>query len=65
MAKKATKRNFNQILVNIQQQYEKADKDLKSEWVQWLNESLDELLHNDFFGTEGQLDPRGDNRDES
>lgn len=30
-----------------------------------LNEMLDELLENDFFGTEGQLDPRGDHRDET
>lgn len=29
----------------------------------WLNEKLDEWLHQDAFGTEGQCDPRGDHRD--
>ena len=29
----------------------------------WMNEMLDDLLHEDFFGTEGQDDPRGDHRD--
>jgi hypothetical protein len=27
------------------------------------DEALDELLSEDFFGTEGQCDPRGDHRD--
>jgi hypothetical protein len=27
-----------------------------------LNEMLDTQRDNDFFGTEGELDPRGDNR---
>jgi hypothetical protein len=31
--------------------------------AEWLEESLNELLHEDFFGTEGQNDPRGDFRD--
>jgi hypothetical protein len=28
-----------------------------------FNDMLDELADRDFFGTEGQLDPRGDNRE--
>ena len=28
-----------------------------------VNKMLDELLEDDFFGTEGQIDPRGDHRD--
>jgi len=28
-----------------------------------FNEMLDELLGDDFFGTEGQMDPRGDHRE--
>lgn len=31
--------------------------------AKWLNDSLDEMLEDDFFGTEGQCDPRGDHRD--
>ena len=29
----------------------------------WLNEHLDALLRQDAFGTEGQCDPRGDDRE--
>lgn len=28
-----------------------------------MDQMLDDLLSEDFFGTEGQLDPRGDQRD--
>lgn len=39
-------------------------KDLeKRETADWLNDKLDELLGDDAFGTEGQIDPRGDHRD--
>lgn len=32
-------------------------------WQDAVNDMLDELRCSDFFGTEGQCDPRGDNRD--
>ena len=32
-------------------------------WCEAFNDMLDELRSDDFFGTEGELDPRGDNRD--
>jgi hypothetical protein len=32
-------------------------------WCEAFNDMLDELRADDFFGTEGELDPRGDNRD--
>lgn len=35
----------------------------KEELADWLNEKLDELYGDDAFGTEGQIDPRGDHRD--
>jgi len=31
---------------------------------QAFNDMLDDLVSEDFFGTEGQLDPRGDQRDQ-
>ena len=43
-------------------------EDAFNEGVDWhrvcknLNEMLDMQRDNDFFGTEGELDPRGDNR---
>lgn len=38
-------------------------KDARTRFVGGLNRLLDDLLIEDFFGTEGQLDPRGDHRD--
>lgn len=42
-------------------QYIVATNDINA--VNMLNEALDSLLQMDFFGTEGQLDPRGDQRE--
>lgn len=33
------------------------------QWVSLLHDLCEELLNEDFFGTEGQCDPRGDHRD--
>jgi len=33
--------------------------------IGFVDHMLDELLGEDFFGTEGQLDPRGDRRDDA
>lgn len=42
-------------------QYIVATNDVEA--VNMLDEALDNLLQMDFFGTEGQLDPRGDQRE--
>ena len=42
-------------------QYIVATNDVNA--VNMLDEALDNLLQMDFFGTEGQLDPRGDQRE--
>lgn len=36
--------------------------EIRIELATWLNDKLDELRRDDFFGTEGQCDPRGDSR---
>jgi len=41
---------------------ESCKENLKLE-AEWLNEHLDELHSMDYFGTEGQCDPRGDHRE--
>lgn len=38
-------------------------KEEREAFVQQFNEFLDELVQEDFFGTEGQHDPRGSHRD--
>ena len=63
MKHKATKRNFKKVLTAIGENFDKHKPEQKKAWVDWLNESLNNLLADDFFGTEGQCDPRGDQRD--
>jgi len=61
--KKVTANNFNDVLLNISNLYETESKEGKKCWHEAFNEMLDNLRDEDFFGTEGQCDPRGDNRD--
>jgi len=63
MAKKVTIKNFSEVMDNIKLLFEKSDIEEKEIWCSDLNEMLDNQLNDDFFGTEGQLDPRGDQRD--
>jgi len=44
-------------------EYAKDDKDAEKNIAEGFNRMLDTLLGEDFFGTEGQCDPRGDHRD--
>jgi hypothetical protein len=61
-----TQDNFLEVLENIKNHYladdtpEKWDREA---WVASFDVMLDGLLEEDFFGTEGQLDPRGDHRE--
>lgn len=64
MKTKITARNFKKVLENIIKQFEEAkEKEVRQLWIDDLNDMLDNMRDNDFFGTEGQCDPRGDNRD--
>lgn len=60
MSKKLTKKNAMKVMEKIL----KLPKDDQKEVLEALNEVLDELRCQDFFGTEGQLDPRGDGRED-
>jgi hypothetical protein len=62
MAKKVKIKNFEDVLDNIKRMFNEAPKEEKSLWCEILNEMLDNMRDEDFFGTEGQCDPRGDNR---
>lgn len=42
---------------------EQTNDDLNYFCDHWLNPMLQEIYEADWFGTEGQLDPRGDHRD--
>ncbi len=60
--KRTTKSTLVKHLRAFADQLEKdktADKELADKFNEWM----DDLLGQDFFGTEGQCDPRGDHRD--
>lgn len=63
MAKKMTRKNADKVLARIGNDIREGSAAAKVLLYQ-LNEMLDGLAGSDFYGTEGQLDPRGDNRDE-
>jgi hypothetical protein len=56
-----TRDNARVVLGNVIDQIE-ADPERAAVWCFDLNVMMDEMLVNDFFGTEGQSDPRGDHR---
>ena len=58
---KMTRTNAKTVLMNIADRIKESPEDGKV-WCDELNKLCDELLGDDFFGTEGQLDPRGDHR---
>jgi hypothetical protein len=59
-----TTKNLDKVLANIAAMAKGSKEDGKV-LIEALNRMLDELLGDDFFGTEGQLDPRGDRRNDS
>ncbi len=58
MAKQATASNIKDVLAVIIKQCD--DQDLAEFWAEEINLSCDSS--DDLFGTEGQNDPRGDQR---
>lgn len=60
--RKLTPRNFETVATEVIRQFQMGSKDERAVWVDAFNRMLDELLGEDFFGTEGQNDPRGDHR---
>lgn len=60
MGKKLTVKNAMQVMEKIL----KLDKATRTEILAIFNQELDNLRMEDFFGTEGQLDPRGDGRED-
>lgn len=60
--KKVTKKSFEKVIDNFKQLVLESDKEEKEQYISDFNDWLDEMHSNDAFGTEGQLDPRGDQR---
>lgn len=63
MAKKTMKVTTGlAILVRFAAWYAEQDNEMKAFVCEAMNEALDSLAEMDVFGTEGQNDPRGDQR---
>ena len=66
MSKKINSKNFEKVLDTFKSQLielrEAKEKEALKEFCKSLNEFFDDLVGQDAFGTEGQLDPRGDQR---
>jgi len=64
MNKRATVKNVVAVVRKLANLIEaEPDKRAKAVWARDVNEFLDALSDQDAFGTEGQCDPRGDQRD--
>lgn len=61
MTKQMQQIKMNQLLINISVLMY-AHPDLVEVFDHHINVMLDTMNDNDTFGSEGQLDPRGDNR---
>ena len=59
---KVTQKNFNKVMDEIKAMYKRQSWD-RPYWVEAVEQMLNDLQGEDFFGTEGQNDPRGDQRD--
>jgi hypothetical protein len=63
MTKKATAKNVGDVLRRFAMLIESEPIELRRLYANDVNDLLDRLMGEDAFGTEGQLDPRGDQRD--
>ena len=59
---RCTEDNFLEIMDVIKDAFINASPEDKEVWANTVDGMLDDLLRQDFFGTEGQSDPRGDRR---
>lgn len=59
---KITPTNYCDVLDNLKEAFHGATKAEMKTLCNSVNAMLDELRDDDFFGTEGQNDPRGDHR---
>lgn len=63
MAKKRmTRKNAETVLANVHV-FIKNNPEAGRRLIERMNALFDNALDDDLFGTEGQLDPRGDQRD--
>ncbi len=62
-AKRVTSRNLAKVMERLTAYALETTDESRQAFCDDLNRFLDDLSAQDAFGTEGQLDPRGDQRD--
>lgn len=62
--KRVTVKNYLKVIENIKVLFESSSIAEQELMCDDLNDMLDNQFSNDFFGTEGQRDPRGDRREQ-
>lgn len=60
--KRVTSRNLEQVMERLTVYALETEDESRQAFCDDLNRFLDELADQDAFGTEGQCDPRGDQR---
>jgi hypothetical protein len=63
MSKRVTSRNLKAVMERLTVYALETVDESRQAFCDDLNRFLDELADQDAFGTEGQCDPRGDQRD--
>ncbi|HVI39653.1 MAG TPA: hypothetical protein VM577_03250 [Anaerovoracaceae bacterium] len=61
---KATAKNVHIVLADYSKWIKEEPTEGRKYAAEMLNEMLDTMSGEDFFGTEGQCDPRGDQRND-
>jgi hypothetical protein len=61
--KNVTSRNLALVMERLTKYALETEDEARQAFCDDLNRFLDELANEDAFGTEGQCDPRGDQRD--
>lgn len=62
-ATETLRKNLQLVLFRIDKAVTGSDKNELDVWAFFLDRLLDDLRDSDYFGTEGQSDPRGDGRE--
>ena len=62
-AKKITTKNYPKVMTNLIAFLADQEKEYQRMFCKDFNKFLDNMVAEDAFGTEAQLDPRGDQRD--
>jgi hypothetical protein len=64
MVQKVSRKNYKKVFANLIRILDESSKEYVALFCGDFNRMLDDQLDQDFYGTEGQSDPRGDHRED-